>query len=141
MSKVRAFLQKWNPLSYAVSLYLFAALVDYGSTELVKQQHIPHMFEENIFSRGTDMQFLLWKGVVVDAILLSILTICAIGLYKLAIQWSVKAAKALAALPYLYMAWDRMYDAVLPNILFGLHMNVMDPKPPTDVLKQLLGGN
>lgn len=138
IQRIRMFLRDWNPLSYCVGLYVFAILADFASTEFVKHNTIG-LNEGNPFARGADLQFLLWKGCVDSGLFLLALVLLAIGLYFLAATYSRKAGKILAAIPFLYFAWDRISDAVLFNILYGLHM--YEPgHAAQSVLQKILGG-
>jgi hypothetical protein len=139
MNKWREFLAKWNPLSYCVSTYIGATLSDYASTLANKYLHTPGIIESNPFMRGKDMQFLLWKGCVEDLLLLTILSVVAVGLYKIGSQLHEKMGKVLAALPFLYFTWDRLSDAVLFNIMFALRMHVAS-QASANALQFLLGG-
>jgi hypothetical protein len=130
-SLLKADLIAWMPWSATIGFYWFVVWNDYISSMLTN--HIPDIQEQNPFARNEAMHFVLHKGIVVDFIFSLALFLSVFVGYHVLKHWSKVWATVAANGFILYVAFDRLTNAVVSNYLFALHLYVKDPH--SDVMK------
>ena len=120
-------LRSLHPITISILFYLFAVVSDYLSTKFVEHRHIPDVIETNQFARDKNMNLVIHKAMVIDSLILVILIITAFCVYQAIKRWNVIIADIAVSSGFIYLAFDRLYNAVLPNVLFGLRFFVPNP--------------
>jgi len=116
-------LAELNPIPAALGLYFLAMLGDWGSS--LANNSNSGTFETNPFVRNEAMKFVLSKGMAADGIYLVALSLCAYLIYSCAKNYSKQLGRLLASVPFGLLALDRIFNAVIPNIL--LYIKFLHP--------------
>ena len=122
----------------SVGFYAFTAVNDWVSSLLGNRD--PETFEMNPFARGPDLKFVLHKGMTVDAFFFVALCLSAFAVYHSIQGWNKLVARMAGCSLFVYVAYDRLMEAVIPNYLLDLHMYVKDTRGAEDLLRKLFGG-
>jgi hypothetical protein len=120
-------LRSLHSITISILFYLFAVVSDYASTKFVEHRHIPDVIETNQFARDKNMHIVLHKAIVIDMLVLVVLIITAFCIYEAVRRWNTVLADIIISGGFVYLAFDRLYNAVIPNVLFGLRFFVPNP--------------
>lgn len=132
LEEVKSDFQKASPWSWAAALYIFSTINDYISSIWAAHTNILGLHEANPFARDASLHFVLWKGIVIDFLFGLVVFLMAFSVYRLVRLYHEPLAKVLSAGIPVFMALSRLYDPVVPNYLYDLHMYVKSPNPPIE---------
>lgn len=93
---------------------------DYLSSTL--SNGVAGIHEANPFARNANMQFVLWKGIVVDLIFFVFLSAIAWVIYQLLKHLNVPLAKVCSAGLFAYLGYERLTEAVIRNYLYAVRI-------------------
>jgi hypothetical protein len=100
---------------------------------------IPGVREGNDFAVDANGGFVLHKMMIVDGLALFGLLACAITTYQACKNWSREVGRVLMCIPIIYIAYDRMLSAVIPNWCYVLRLHIVDNTAPiSQILRVLL---
>jgi hypothetical protein len=100
---------------------------------------IPGVHESNPFAVDEVGHFVLHKMLVVDTIVFLGLALCAVAVYNVFKYWSKEVGRVVMCIPFLYIAYDRLLDAVIPNFGYVLRLHVVSNQSPIlTILHQIL---
>lgn len=123
---VRSLKESLPSLITAISIYLFVTALDYATT--LANEQIPGVYEGNPFARHPfTLRFWPSHALIGDFVMLLFLLLVALTIYECAKPLSRKVADVLATAPFLYLAYDRLTDAVFHNLLLHLGFYVGNP--------------
>ena len=106
------FFEKYNPVSYAVSLYGLVALGDWISSALGTAVGL---LETNPLTRDAYFHFSFWRSFLVDSAFFFILAILSLGTYWALRFYSDRLGKFTASVLFVYLGMNRLLEAVIPN--------------------------
>jgi hypothetical protein len=106
--------KKWNPLSSCFALYLIAMVGDWCSTML--GMTYPGVWETNEIVRDENLRFVLKKALLLDGSFLLVSCLVFYCTYLALAEYSPKLAKLFISAIFLFVAANRLFTAVLPNI-------------------------
>lgn len=118
--------QSFPALCSAIAVNFIVVLLDYIST--ISNMSIRGLYEGNPFARHANLSFYWQHALVGDLLFFSCYLFIALGIYECSKRAvGTKIADMLATIPFLYISYDRLTDAVFHNILFHLGYFVGNP--------------
>jgi hypothetical protein len=107
------FFEKYNPVSYALSLYGLVVLGDWISSIIGTSVGL---LETNPLTRDAHFHYSLWRSILVDSCFFSAVMLISLFAYWALRFYSDRLGKFAASILFVNLGMNRLFEAVIPNV-------------------------